>query len=49
MNNPCEIDEKGNVTATRGFSYGQQTYWVYSCLNQYNELDLSVAGCLLPK
>lgn len=48
MNNPCEIDEKGNVTAERGFSYGQQTYWVYSCLNQYNEVDLSVPGCLLP-
>ena len=48
MNNPCEIDEKGNIKAERGFSYGQQTYWVYSCLNQYNEVDLSVPGCLLP-
>jgi V8-like Glu-specific endopeptidase len=49
MNNPCEIDANGNVTATRGFSYGQQTFWVYSCLNQYNELDLNVPGCMLPK
>lgn len=48
MNNPCEIDENGNYTFQKGYSYGQQTYWVYSCLNQYNELDLSVPGCLLP-
>ena len=49
MNNPCEIDEAGNTKAYRGYSYGQETFWVYSCLNQYNELDLSVAGCMLPK
>jgi V8-like Glu-specific endopeptidase len=48
MNNPCEVDEKGTVTATRGFSYGQETYWLYTCLNQYNEVDLSVSGCMLP-
>lgn len=48
MNNPCEIDKDGNVTFHKGYSYGQQTYWIYSCLNQYNELDLSVPGCQLP-
>lgn len=48
LNNPCEIDEKGNVTYQRGFSYGQQTTWIYSCLNQNNEIDLAVRGCLLP-
>ena len=49
MNNPCEVDQNGNRSAHRGYGYGQETYWVYSCLNQYNEIDLSVAGCLLPK
>lgn len=48
-NNPCEIDASGNITYQQGLSYGQQTYWVYTCLNQNRELDLSVAGCLLPK
>ncbi len=48
MNNPCEIDEKGNMTAIRGYTYGQQIYWVYSCLNTANELDLTVPGCMLP-
>jgi V8-like Glu-specific endopeptidase len=48
MNNPCEVDKDGKVTAQKGYTYGQETYWVYSCLNQYNEIDLGVAGCLLP-
>ncbi|MGZ3770099.1 MAG: trypsin-like serine peptidase [Bdellovibrio sp.] len=48
VNNPCEVDEKGNVTAQRNFSYGQETYWVYSCLNQFNEIDLSLKDCKLP-
>lgn len=48
MNNPCEVDADGNVTAHKDFSYGQQTYWVYSCLNQFNEIDLSIKDCKLP-
>lgn len=48
MNNPCEVDEKGGVTAVRGYSYGQETYWVYSCLNAQNEIDVTVPGCKLP-
>lgn len=48
MNNPCEVDANGNVSYTKGHSYGQQTYWVYSCLNNNNELDLQKEGCLLP-
>jgi hypothetical protein len=48
MDNPCEIDENGNITYQQGLSYGQQTYWLYTCLNANNEVDLSTAGCLLP-
>lgn len=48
MNNPCEVDERGGITAVRGYAYGQETYWVYSCLNAQNEVDLTVPGCLLP-
>jgi V8-like Glu-specific endopeptidase len=47
MNNPCEIDSNGKKTAYRGYTYGEQTYWVYSCLNQYNEIDVNVPGCQL--
>lgn len=49
MNNPCEVDANGQITAQRGASYGQQTYKIYGCLNDANELDLQKAGCELPK
>jgi V8-like Glu-specific endopeptidase len=47
MNNPCEIDQNGQMTATRGFSYGQETYQIYSCINAKNEFDLATPGCAL--
>ncbi len=46
-NNPCEYDANGNMIYGQGYGYGQQTYWIYSCLNAKNEFDLSVAGCQL--
>lgn len=49
MNNPCEIDENGNVFYQEGYSYGQQTSWIYSCLNDQGDLDLNRDGCQLPK
>ncbi len=45
--NPCEIDQNGNVSFQKGLSYGQETYWFYSCLNANNEVDLTVNGCQL--
>lgn len=48
LNNPCEVDEKGNKYYQQGLSYGQQTYWIYSCLDADNKFDLGVKGCLLP-
>ncbi len=47
MNNPCEINEEGKVEAIKGYSYGQQTYRVYSCLNANREIDLTIPGCTL--
>lgn len=47
MNNPCEVDAKGNISARKGVGYGQQTYWFYTCLNADLNLDLSIPGCLL--
>lgn len=47
MNNPCEIDETGKVTYTKGFTYGQQTYQIYSCLTPAHDIDLSMPGCKL--
>lgn len=47
-NNPCEVDQNGNISYQKGYSYGQQTYWLYGCLNQNTELDLNKPGCMLP-
>ncbi len=47
-NNPCEIDKDGGVFYERGLSYGQQTYWFYSCLTPTFEIDLNLEGCQLP-
>lgn len=50
MNNPCEVDENDNIIVRRDNGYGQQTYQFYSCLtNSRNDIDLSKAGCKLPK
>lgn len=46
-NNPCEVDEAGNITVRHGINYAEQTYWVYSCLNKDYQLDLTVEGCKL--
>lgn len=48
MNNPCEIDENGKVFYQKGYSYGQETFWIYSCLDEQNHLDLTKPGCALP-
>lgn len=49
QNNPCEVDEFGNVEVKRGMRYGQQSYKLYGCLNNKFELDLNLQGCILPK
>ena len=48
MNNPCEVDSQGNVTFEKGTSYGQETYWVYGCMDANGTLDLTRPGCQLP-
>jgi V8-like Glu-specific endopeptidase len=46
-NNPCEIDQNGNVVVKQGTNYGEETYQIYSCLNANNQIDLTVPGCQL--
>ncbi|MFF7096817.1 trypsin-like peptidase domain-containing protein [Streptomyces rubradiris] len=49
MNNPCEVDASGNVTVRQGINYAQQTYNIPACFTTGNRLNLSAAGCTLPK
>ena len=48
MNNPCEVDSNGKVFYQQGYSYGQQTYWIYSCLDSNNQINVQTPGCQLP-
>jgi len=49
LNNPCEVDADGHVTVDQGAAYGQQTWWLYTCLTANRTIDLNKTGCELPK
>ena len=49
VNNPCEIDADGGIIFKKGYSYAQQTYWLYSCRTEAGVLDFTLPGCVLPK
>ncbi|MFK0262187.1 serine protease [Streptomyces angustmyceticus] len=49
VNNPCEVDENGNVTVHQGTNYAEETYGIPKCFGVGNKLDLGAAGCTLPK
>lgn len=49
LNNPCEVDENGNVTVHEGINYGQQTYLITDCVAAGNTIDLGLPGCELPR
>ncbi|MBL1081246.1 trypsin-like peptidase domain-containing protein [Streptomyces actinomycinicus] len=49
VNNPCEVDANGNVTVRQGINYAQETYNIPACFTTGNKLNLSAAGCTLPK
>ncbi|MFJ9864424.1 serine protease [Streptomyces sp. NPDC101165] len=48
-NNPCEVDESGNVTVRKGINYAEETYQIPACFTTGNKLNLSASGCTLPK
>ncbi|MFE3378094.1 S1 family peptidase [Streptomyces anulatus] len=48
-NNPCEVDENGEVTVREGINYAQQTYNMVPCIGAGSKIDLTREGCALPK
>ncbi|MFB6779159.1 serine protease [Streptomyces sp. NPDC056352] len=48
-NNPCEVDESGNVTVRHGINYAQETYGIVPCIGAGSQIDLNRTGCTLPK
>ncbi|HXH30062.1 MAG TPA: serine protease [Bacteriovoracaceae bacterium] len=49
MNNPCEVNEQGEIKFTKGVRYGQQTYNVYTCLTPDFKFNLTAQNCELPR
>ncbi|MFJ3333902.1 serine protease [Streptomyces sp. NPDC086766] len=49
VNNPCEVDENGNVTVRQGINYAEETYQIAACFGAGNKLNLSASDCTLPK
>lgn len=49
LDNPCEVDQNGNITVHQGIGYAQETYWLNTCLDAGNVLDLDRSDCKLPK
>ncbi|MFJ8014334.1 serine protease [Streptomyces sp. NPDC096339] len=49
VNNPCEVDQNGNVTVRQGINYAQETYIIVPCIGPKNVIDLNRPGCTLPK
>lgn len=48
-NNPCEVNDKGEIQVLKGRGYAQQTWWFSTCLDNNYDIDLKVGGCLLAK
>ncbi|MBO2455697.1 trypsin-like peptidase domain-containing protein [Actinomadura barringtoniae] len=49
LNNPCEVDENGQVTVHQGTNYAQETYILANCLIAGSDVDLTQSSCTLPK
>lgn len=47
LNNPCEIDENGEIFYEKGYGYAQQISWIYSCRSTQGDIDLNQADCRL--
>ncbi|MFD7032261.1 serine protease [Streptomyces sp. NPDC059917] len=48
-NNPCEVDQNGNVTVRKGINYAQETYIIVPCIGAGSKIDLTRPGCVLPR
>lgn len=49
LNNPCEINEEGQILFQEGYSYSQQIFWLSACRDSQRNWDLNAPGCELPK
>jgi hypothetical protein len=49
VDSACEEDERGRVVMRKNMNYGQQTWWLLTCLDAGRTFDLDTPGCRLAK
>jgi len=49
LDNPCEVDQNGNVTIHQDIGYGQETFYIPACIGPGSRIDLTRTGCGLPR
>jgi V8-like Glu-specific endopeptidase len=49
LDNPCEVDQAGNVTIHQNIGYGQETHYIPACIGPGSRFDLTRPGCGLPR
>lgn len=47
IDSACEENRRGVVRMVRDMNYGQQTWWLHTCIGADRRFDLTVAGCKL--
>ncbi|MER7541894.1 serine protease [Actinomadura sp.] len=49
LNNPCEVDEAGNITVRPHIGYAQETYILGACIAPGSVIDFDRPGCAVPR
>ncbi|WP_141579611.1 serine protease [Actinomadura sp. WMMA1423] len=49
LNNPCEVDQSGNITVHPHIGYAQETYTLAACIAPGSVIDFNRAGCSVPR
>jgi V8-like Glu-specific endopeptidase len=49
LDNPCEVDESGNITVHQNIGYAQETYILGACIAPGSVLDFTRPGCAVPQ
>jgi V8-like Glu-specific endopeptidase len=49
LDNPCEVDQAGNITVRPGARYGQETFQINACFAPGNVVSLTRPGCTLAR
>ncbi len=49
LNNPCEVDESGNITVHQNIGYAEETYILGACIAPGSVIDFTRPGCTVPQ